>query len=124
MKRLVKKNKNNLRQVRHARVRQTVIGKASCPRLSVWRGLKSITAQLIDDDQGATLATARSAEIKPAKVEGKKGKVTIAYLVGKLLAERAQAKGITSVVFDRGGYSYHGRVEALAEGARAGGLKF
>ncbi len=124
MKRLLNKSKNNLRQVRHARVRATVKGTKETPRLSVFRGLRSLVTQLIDDTSGKTLCAVKSAEIKEAKVEGKEGKVALAYLVGQKLAEKAAALGIKAVVFDRGGYRYHGRVAAVAEGARAGGLKF
>lgn len=124
MKRLLNKSKNNLRQVRHARVRATVKGTKETPRLSVFRGLRSLVTQLIDDTSGKTLCAVKSAEVKETKVEGKTGKVALAYLVGQKLAEKAAALGIKSVVFDRGGYRYHGRVAAVAEGARAGGLKF
>lgn len=124
MKRLLNKTKNNLRQVRHARVRATVKGTKETPRLSVFRGLRSLVTQLIDDSSGKTLCAVKSAEVKEAKVEGKEGKVALAYLVGQKLAEKAIALGIKAVVFDRGGYRYHGRVAAVAEGARAGGLKF
>lgn len=127
MKRLSNTTKNALRQVRHHRVRATLSGTSSRPRLSVFRGLKSISAQLIDDSAGKTLCAASSGQLKLKKksaVEGKNAKVAAAYLVGKALAEQASAKKITMAVFDRGGYRYHGRVAALAEGARAGGLVF
>lgn len=125
MKRIIT-SKNSLRQVRHARIRATLIGSASIPRLSIFRGLKSITAQLIDDSAGKTLCFVKSADPKKSTVpvEGKTTKVAAGFLVGKELAEAAKAKGITKVIFDRGGYSYHGRVAAVAEGARAGGLQF
>jgi large subunit ribosomal protein L18 len=83
-----------------------------------------LVTQLIDDVSGKTLCAVKSAEVKTGKVEGKTGKVAMAYLVGKKLAEKALALGITSVVFDRGGYRYHGRIAAVADGAREGGLKF
>lgn len=133
MKRLFNKNKSTLRQVRHARVRKVLIGTASEPRLSVFRSLKGMVAQLIDDEAGKTLCYADSKEIKPAaakakageeKVEGKSRKVGVSYLMGKLLAEKAKTKGIAKIKFDRGGYRYHGRVKALADGAREGGLVF
>lgn len=124
MKRIIQKTKNKLRQVRHLRVRAQITGTADKPRLSVFRSLKSITAQLINDVKGVTLCQAGSHEVKAASVEGKKGKEAVAYLVGKLLAERAKEKKIETVVFDRGGYKYHGRVQSLADGARANGLKF
>lgn len=116
--------KNKIRQIRHKRVRTRVIGTASMPRLSVFRGVRSIVAQLIDDATGKTLCAAHSREVGKKAVEGKAGKVAVSYLVGELLAQRAKDKKITAVTFDRGGYSYHGRVQALADGARAGGLQF
>jgi len=124
MKRLIIKTKNALRSIRHDRVRMTLKGTAEKPRLSVFRGLKSITAQIIDDQAGKTLCFVKSTDMKKVSVEGKSAKVAAAYAVGKALAEQAVAKGITKVVFDRGGYEYHGRVAAVAEGARAGGLQF
>lgn len=124
MKRLATVTKNNLRQVRHNRIRATLVGSAQAPRLSVFRGLRSVNAQLIDDSSGKTLVAVKSAEVKDVKVEGKTGKVAAAYAVGKALAEKAKAKGITTAVFDRGGYRYHGRVQAVADGAREGGLQF
>ncbi|OGH84317.1 MAG: 50S ribosomal protein L18 [Candidatus Magasanikbacteria bacterium RIFOXYA2_FULL_44_8] len=124
MKRLFNKTKNTLRQVRHTRVRAKLVGTAETPRLSVFRSLRSMTAQLIDDSVGKTLCAASTAEIKDAKVENKAGKVAKSFLLGKLLAEKAKAKKIETIVFDRGGYKYHGRVQAVADGAREGGLKF
>lgn len=131
MKRLFKKTKNALRAVRHRRVRSHLSGTAECPRLSVFRSLRVVSAQLVDDTVGKTLAAVSAREIKPKgssatkqKVENKNAKVADAYLTGKLLAEKALAKGVKRAVFDRGGYSYHGRVKALAEGARDGGLNF
>jgi len=124
MKRLTNKTKNNLRKVRHARVRAVVQGTKDCPRLSVFRSLRATNVQLIDDESGKTLVAANGTEIKTAKVEGKTTKVALAYLLGKLIAEKAMAKNIKTVVFDRGGYRYHGRVAAVADGAREGGLKF
>jgi large subunit ribosomal protein L18 len=108
------------RRRRHRRVRGRVAGTAERPRLSVARSNKRIYAQLIDDDRGHTLAAAGSHE---AALRGL-SKGDAAGEVGKLLAERAKAGGITRVVFDRGGYKYHGRVKALADGAREGGLGF
>ena len=114
---------NSLRQVRHARVRAKVVGTAEKPRLSVFRSLRAVEVQLIDDAAGKTLASARTTELKqPSKVEGKSTKVAASFLIGKLIAEKAKQKGITAVIFDRGGYRYHGRVAAVAEGAREGGL--
>jgi large subunit ribosomal protein L18 len=103
------------------RVRKNINGTASTPRLSVFRSNKSIYAQLIDDMAGTTLMSAASTD-KSVKVEGTKSEQ--ANLVGKALAEKAVAAGITECVFDRNGYLYHGRIKSLAEGAREGGLKF
>ena len=133
MKRLFNKNKSSLRQVRHARVRKVLIGTAAEPRLSVFRSLKGMVAQLIDDSTGKTLCYVDAKEIKPAaakakagegKTEDKSHKVAVSYLLGKLLAEKAKTKGISKVNFHRGGYRYHGRVKAVADGAREGGLVF
>ena len=114
-------NSNQARLKRHARVRSKVSGTAACPRLDVFRSNSNIYAQLIDDVNGVTLAAASSNE-KDFEISG--GNKEGAHKVGKLIAERAVSKGITEVVFDRGGYIYHGRVKELAEGAREGGLKF
>lgn len=124
MKRTVKETKNSLRQVRHDRVRARLFGTKEAPRLSVFRSLRSMTVQLIDDSSGKTLAFVKSSDLKAPKVEGKTTKVGAAYAVGKALAEKAKALGITKAIFDRGGYRYHGRVEAVAAGAREGGLQF
>ncbi len=112
------------RQRRHVRVRKTVEGTPSRPRLAVFRSLNHIYAQVIDDQARHTLASASDldAPVK-AGVNGKK-KTEIAALVGEVLAARAKEKGVTAVVFDRGGSKYHGRVKALAEAARKGGLSF
>ena len=109
------------RKQRHARVRGKISGTPERPRLNVFRSETNIYAQIIDDVNGVTLASASSLD---KAIEGYGGNVTAASAVGKLIAERALAKGIENVVFDRGGYLYHGRVQALAEGAREGGLKF
>lgn len=124
MKRKFSQAKNKLRNIRHARVRAVVKGTAQKPRLSVFRGLKNMNLQLIDDVKGHTLCEVNTSTIKKEKVEGKEAKVASAYLAGKKLAELAKAKGINEVVFDRGGYRYHGRVAAAADGAREGGLQF
>lgn len=105
---------------RHIRVRRKVHGTAERPRLSVFRSLKHIYVQVIDDERGHTLAAASTREVER---EGKT-KTEEAAEVGRLVAERALAQGITKVVFDRGGYRYHGRVKAVAEAARAAGLQF
>ncbi len=106
---------------RHKRVRAKISGTPDCPRLNVFRSERHIYAQLIDDVNGVTLAAASSVE---KDFEGSGSNKEGARKVGKLIAERARAKGIEDVVFDRGGYIYHGRVQELAEGAREGGLNF
>ena len=112
---------NKARLKRHTRVRSKGSGTAECPRLDVFRSLQNIYAQLIDDTTGTTLASASTVE-KEFKEYG--GNKEAARAVGKKLAERALEKNIKDVVFDRGGYVYHGRVQELAEGAREGGLNF
>jgi len=119
---MVKKpSSNKARLHRHRRVRSKVTGTADRPRLNVFRSAKHIYAQLIDDVQGVTLISASTVE---ASFSGNGGNKAAAKTVGKTLAGRAVQKGVTQVVFDRGGYVYHGRVQELAEGAREGGLKF
>ncbi len=113
------KIKNQQRARRSKRVRVKIRGTAERPRLSVFRSLKHLYVQLIDDGTGRTLVSVKDDEIKN---KGKKSELALA--VGKLLARKAQAKKIEAVVFDRGGYKYHGRIKAVAEGAREGGLKF
>jgi large subunit ribosomal protein L18 len=109
----------------HKRIRRKVAGNTQRPRLAVFRSVKHIYAQVIDDSVGHTLAAASSNEKSDAKSGIKSGgNVAGAKAVGKLLAERAKEKGVKSVVFDRGGYQYHGRVKALADAAREGGLEF
>ena len=119
-----KKNKNQIRQGRHIRVRNKISGTAAKPRLNVYRSTVHIYAQVIDDEKGMTLVSASTMEkdIKSA-VQGK-NKKEAAAIVGESVAKRALAKGIKEVVFDRGGYVYTGRVEQLADGARKAGLKF
>ena len=114
-------DKNAMRLKRHIRVRGKISGTPECPRLNVFRSNANIYAQLIDDVNGVTLASANTLE---KEFEGATGNIEAAKKVGLVLAERAKAKGIEDVVFDRGGYIYHGRVAALAEGAREGGLNF
>lgn len=116
-----KKDKNQARIKRHYRVRKNISGTAERPRLNVFRSLKHIYAQLIDDVNGVTIVAASSVE---KNFEGNGSNADGAKAVGMALAEKAKAAGITAVVFDRGGYLYHGRVAALAEGAREGGLEF
>ncbi|MBQ4036544.1 MAG: 50S ribosomal protein L18 [Clostridia bacterium] len=112
-------NKKRIR--RHKRVRGKIFGTAQKPRLCVFRSLKNIYAQVIDDENGKTLASASSLDKEFNQYGGNKD---AAKLVGQAVAKAAMDKGITEVVFDRGGYIFHGRVEALAEGAREAGLKF
>ena len=116
-----KVNKNAMRLKRHVRVRGKISGTPECPRLNVFRSNANIYAQIIDDVNGVTLVSANTLE---KEFEGATGNMEAAKKVGALVAERAKAKGIEEVVFDRGGYIYHGRVAALAEGAREAGLKF
>lgn len=114
-------NTNAQRLKRHKRVRGKISGTPERPRLNVFRSETNIYAQIIDDVNGVTLVAASSLD---KSIEGFGGNVEAARKVGQLVAERAKAKGIDTVVFDRGGYVYHGRVQALAEGAREGGLNF
>ena len=118
---VTKTDSNKARLKRHKRVRGKISGTAARPRLCVYRSLDNIYSQIIDDEAGVTLASASTAE-KTFKEYG--GNKAAAREIGKIIAERAVKKNITEVVFDRGGYVYHGRVEELAEGAREGGLKF
>jgi large subunit ribosomal protein L18 len=114
------------RKRRQARVRKNLSGVSERPRLNVFRSLNHIYAQVIDDSKGMTLVSASSldASIRAAEIASGKGKTERASLVGKLVAERALEAGINQVVFDRGGYKYHGRVKALADASREAGLKF
>ena len=116
-----KKDSNKARLKRHKRVRSKISGTAECPRLDVYRSAKNIYAQVIDDVAGVTLVSASTIEKDFTEYGGNKD---AAKKVGMLVAERCKAKGIDAVVFDRGGYVYHGRVKELAEGAREGGLQF
>jgi large subunit ribosomal protein L18 len=116
-------SKNAVRQRVHKRIREKMLGTAERPRLNVYRSLNHIYAQLIDDMDGRTLVSASSnAGRKGAKKAG--GNLAAAKEVGKAIAERAKEKGLTKVVFDRGGYLYHGRIKALADAAREAGLQF
>ena len=117
----VKEDKNKARQKRHLRVRNHISGTAERPRLNVFRSLSNIYAQVIDDVNGVTLV---SASTKDKDFQNYGGYIEAAKAVGEAVAKRALEKGITEVVFDRGGYVYHGRVAALAEAAREAGLKF
>jgi len=113
----IPKTRQDLRARRHLRVRKNVAGTAERPRLVVFRSLKHITAQIVDDTTGRTMMTVTSNAL-----EGKKSEKSVQ--VGKLIAEKAKAAGVSKVVFDRAGYKYHGRVKAVADGAREGGLEF
>lgn len=121
---LKKVSKNENRLHRHKRVRRKVSGTAQRPRLCVFRSANNIYAQIIDDNARVTLAAASSLDADVKNNTNHTGNKQAAKLVGQLIAKKAQEKGITEVVFDRGGYLYHGRVQELAEGAREAGLKF
>ena len=121
---MAQETRSEARQRRHIRVRKSIQGTPNRPRLNVFRGLSEIYAQVINDMEGNTLVSASTIDKElREKVKGMK-KTDQARLVGKVVAERAKAQGITTVVFDRGGYRYIGRVKALADGAREGGLDF
>ena len=113
-------DKNKTRQRRHQRIRNKIIGTNDCPRLNVFRSNANIHAQIIDDTKGVTLVSCSSVDLKLENG----GNVEAAKKVGAEIANRAKAKNIENVVFDRGGYIYHGRIKALADAAREGGLKF
>lgn len=119
---ITKPSKNVARKKRHARVRRTLIGTAERPRLNVFRSSKHIYAQLIDDVQGVTLASASSLDKELNLTNG--GNKEAAQQVGELVAKRALEKGVKDIIFDRGGYLYHGRVQTLADAAREAGLQF
>ena len=118
------KLKSKKRQQRHKRVRAKIFGTKERPRLCIFRSNKHIYAQLIDDEKGKTLVAASDCELKESQLQNQKSKLNKAKEMGKLIAKRALEKKIEKVVFDRGGYLYHGRVKAVGEGAREGGLKF
>ncbi len=113
----IPKTRQDLRARRHLRVRKNMAGTPERPRLVVFRSLKHITAQIVDDTTGRTMMTVTS-----VKLDGKKSDKSVQ--VGKMIAEKAKAAGVSKVVFDRAGYKYHGRVKAVADGAREGGLEF
>jgi large subunit ribosomal protein L18 len=119
---MAKRNSREVRQAIHKRIRKKIHGTPERPRLAVFRSLQHIYAQVIDDTKGETLVAASTNE--PALRDKPGGNIAAAKEVGKLIAERAKGKGINRVVFDRGGYIYHGRVKSLAEAAREGGLEF
>jgi len=119
---MAKRKKHEIRRAVHKRIRTKILGSAERPRLAIFRSLNHIYAQVIDDATGVTLVAASTTE---SDLRGKSGgNISSAKEIGKLIAERAKAKGIQRVVFDRGGYIYHGRVRGLAEAAREGGLEF
>lgn len=121
-----KKSRRTARIRRHRRIRKRVTGTAERPRLVVYRSLRNIEGQLVDDDAGQTLLglSTLDPQLKEFEAEGQNRKIEHSFAAGRKLAERAREQGIEAVVFDRGGYKYHGRVKAFAEGAREGGLKF
>ncbi|MGI6358990.1 MAG: 50S ribosomal protein L18 [Bacillota bacterium] len=121
---ITKQDKNAVRQVRHARVRKKLHGTPERPRLNVYRSSNHIYTQIIDDLTGTTLVSASTLSPELAEVRQSGGNVEAAKRVGELIAQKALAQGISRVVFDRGGYLYHGRVAALAEAARQAGLEF
>jgi len=118
------KNKYQARKRRQRRVRAKLYGTAQRPRLNIFRSNENIFAQVIDDEQGRTLVSASTIDTEVAPQLGDKSKTEAARIVGQVLAERAKNVGIETVIFDRGGFQYHGRVAALADGAREAGLKF
>ena len=122
----LRKSRALQRQRRHLRIRNKVRGTAERPRLVVFRSLRNIEGQIVDDDARRTVigVSTLAADLRDFTAEGKNPRVQQSFAAGKLLAERAKAQGIQSVVFDRGGYKYHGRVKAFADGAREGGLQF
>lgn len=120
---ITKGDRNKTRKVRHFRVRKKITGTAERPRLNVFRSSKHIYAQIIDDVRGVTLASASTIG-KDVEGLGNGGNVEAARKIGEAIAKKAQAAGVKHVVFDRGGYLYHGRIQALADAAREGGLEF
>ncbi|MDR0520160.1 MAG: 50S ribosomal protein L18 [Clostridiales Family XIII bacterium] len=121
---MAKQSRNDKRLMRHRRVRQNLSGTPEKPRMCVYRSLKNISVQIIDDTTGSTIAFASSLEKEIKSKQEYGGNKAAAKLVGELIASKAKAKGIESVAFDRGGFLYHGRVKELADGAREAGLKF
>jgi large subunit ribosomal protein L18 len=121
---ITKDDKNKSRLKRHLRVRKKITGTTERPRLNIFRSAKHMYAQIIDDTTGVTLASASTQDKDLREQVGNGGNVEAAKKVGELIAQRAKAKGLDKVVFDRGGYLYHGRVQALADAAREAGLEF
>ena len=122
----IRTNRRLQRKRRHYRVRAKIRGSAERPRLVVFRSLRNIEGQIVDDDAGRTMLglSTLAEQMKGFKPESSNRRVEQAFAAGRMLGEKAKAQGISSVVFDRGGYKYHGRVKAFAEGARKGGLEF
>jgi large subunit ribosomal protein L18 len=122
----MRKSRDLQRRRRHLRIRNRVQGTAARPRLVVFRSLKNIEGQIVDDDAGRTVlgVSTVAPDLRDFKGESQNRRVEQSFAAGKLLAEKARAQGIQAVVFDRGGYKYHGRVKAFADGAREGGLQF
>lgn len=116
--------KEEARKRRHIRIRKRVSGSAARPRLCVYKSLNHIYAQIIDDTRGYTLVSASTLDDALKSENGHKGNVAMAKKIGRLIASRAIEAGVKKIVFDRGGYKYHGRIKALAEGVREGGLEF
>lgn len=121
---ITKPSSNSTRKIRHRRVRKKISGTTACPRLNVFRSSKNIYAQIIDDTKGVTLASASSLDKDIAEKFSNTGNCEAAKAVGELVAKRALEKGIEKVVFDRGGYLFHGRIKELANSAREAGLQF
>jgi len=121
---ITKADKNKARLKRHLRVRKKIEGTTARPRLNIFRSSKHMYAQIIDDTKGVTIASASTVDKELAGQVGNGGNIEAAVKVGELIAKRAKASGIEKVVFDRGGYLYHGRVKALADAAREAGLEF
>ncbi len=119
-----KESSNARRLIRHRRIRKNLNGTSAKPRFNVFRSTNNISVQIIDDTQGITLVSASTTEKSIKEAVAEMTKTEAATYIGKLVAERAKEKGIEEVVFDRGGYIYHGRVQAVADGAREAGLKF
>lgn len=119
-----KKSRNQQRMRRHARIRRKLHGTAERPRLNIYRSLENIYAQVINDDEGVTIVSASTIDRELAPTMADKNGMEAAKMVGLAVAQRAKEAGVNKVVFDRGGFLYHGRVQALAEGAREGGLEF
>lgn len=119
---MAKRSRQDIRRAIHTRIRKKVRGTGQRPRLAVFRSVKHIYVQVIDDEQGVTLCAASSVEKTAGANPG--GNISAAQAIGKLIAERAKEQGINQVVFDRGGYIYHGRIKSLADAAREAGLEF